>query len=97
MALTINVVHTFALSPGLESFIMATISDISSKVDDLKTSTDAKFGEFIAEVKTLSDEVADLKTKITDPAELDAVAAKLDTNKSDVDAVVVNPEPAPSA
>lgn len=94
--MTINVVHTFALSPGLESFIMATISEISSKVDDLKASTDSKLGEFVAEVKSLSDQVADLTTKITDPAELDSVAAKLDANKQAVDAVVVNPAPEPA-
>lgn len=97
MSVTVNVVHTFALSPGLESFIVSTIGDISTKIDDLKSSTDAKINEFIAEVQSLSNEVADLASKVVDPAELDAVAAKVDANKAAVDAVVVKPEPAPDA
>jgi len=92
---TVNVVHTFALSPAMEALFVANISEISTKVDDLKASTESKFGEALSYIQELTAEVADLKTKITDPAELDAVAAKLDANKADVDGKVIKPEVVP--
>jgi flagellar hook-associated protein FlgK len=91
MQLTIN--HVFSLSPALEAIIMATLSDVGAKVDALKASTDAKIGELVAGIKTLSDEVADLNTKIVDPSAIDEIANKLDANKAAVDAVAVTPAP----
>jgi outer membrane murein-binding lipoprotein Lpp len=91
MQFTIN--HVIQLSPALESFLMSTISDLDQKVDALKASTDAKIGELITGVKAFSDQVADLNTKITDPAAVDALAAKLDANKAAVDGVTVTPAP----
>lgn len=88
-----------SLSKSAERFIMALFAPLDGKLDDIKSSFDSKLAEFKSEfgskIDGLTAEIADLKTRVPDPAEVAALEAKADGIKSAIDAAKLADEPAP--
>lgn len=84
-----------SLSKSAERFIMALLTPISEKLDAIDTSFKAKLAEFKGVLEGVKAELADIKTRVVDQSELDAISAKADVIKTEIDNAKIADEPAP--
>jgi flagellar hook-associated protein FlgK len=76
------------------NFIMANIAELTQKVDDLQVALDAEQQQIMDAVNELSATIADLQALVADggsEAERQALADKLDSIKSDLEATIIPP------
>ena len=76
-----------------QEIIMATIAELSAKVDELQSTIDTEQEQIAAAIAKLQETIDELSANQNDPEAINAVIAKLESAKTDLEGTVTPGEP----